>query len=81
MSGVTLQHLHTLQTKHFFEPKQTTEAGESLVSITHVNLCLRGRVLVVAYASSQILVFNWNNNEVRPKSKDGGFLKTYNRQN
>ena len=64
-AGVTLQHLHTLQTRKFFESKQTTETGESLVSVTHVNLCLSGRVLVIAYASSQILVLNWNNTEVR----------------
>ncbi|XP_063676255.1 syntaxin-binding protein 5-like [Bolinopsis microptera] len=64
VSGVTLQHLHTLQTRQFFDGKQTTESGESLVSVTHVNLCLSGRTLVIAYASSQILILSWNNTEV-----------------
>jgi len=34
------------------------------VSVTHLELCLSGRILVVAYASSQILIFNWNNKEL-----------------
>ena len=65
-----MQHLHTMKTAGFFEgsltvPTSDGSGEDSLVSVTHINLCIPGRIMVVALSSSQILIFNWNNTNVR----------------
>ena len=65
LSGVTMQHLYTMRTARFFDGTLIIpETEESLVSVTHISLCIPARTMVVAYSSSQILIFNWGTTEV-----------------
>ena len=64
-SGVTIYHLYTLHLKHLFdESKVFTEDKESLVGITNVHFCLQGRILVASLTSAQVVIVNWNTQEV-----------------